>query len=354
MIPKTMRAAIVQKPGEIVIQEVPVPQITPHEILIEVECCGICGTDYSIYTGKYSQEYLPLIPGHEFSGRVAAVGETVSQFCVGDRVTADINLSCGVCFYCTHGQKLTCPDFRQLGIHINGAFAEYVKAPAEQVHRLPDTVSYEIGAFVEPVSCAVHAAKAMNISLGSSVVVVGDGTLGILHTQIAKLRGAAPVILIGKHNKRMEAAQKMGVDYVIDMNIHDVVDSVKKLTEGRGADFVIESVGTPETYELSLSLTRPGGRLAAFGITNQEDLVQLRPFDFVLGERSMVGSCAGVGTDWSDAITLFRFGRIDPVPLFSLKVPLEDLEKALLEGKKNRELLKIFVSPGISVWGKLG
>jgi 2-desacetyl-2-hydroxyethyl bacteriochlorophyllide A dehydrogenase len=350
MLPKTMQAAVVTKPGEIQIKEVPVPQIGPGEVLIRVKCCGICGTDYSIYIGKYSREFLPLIPGHEFSGEIAAVGENVSNFQVGDRVTADINLSCGVCFYCSRGQKLTCPEFHQLGIHTDGAFAEYVKAPAAQVHKLPDTVSYEVGAFVEPISCAIHAAKAMEVTLGSSVVVVGDGTLGILHTQIAKLRGAAPVILIGKHRKRMEAAQKMGVDHIVNIDSESPVDTVKALTEGRGADFVIESVGTAATYELALAMTRPGGRLAAFGITDQEEIMRLRPFDFVLGERSMVGSCAGVGNDWPDAIALLRFGRINPTPLFSLKVPLADLEKALLEGKKNRELLKIFVLPEIHEW----
>lgn len=353
MIPQTMRAAVVERPGEIKIKEVPVPRINPSEVLIKVKFCGICGTDYSIYIGKYSKDCLPLIPGHEFSGEVVAVGQDVSTVKVGDRVTADINLGCGVCFYCSRGQKLTCPEFRQLGIHIDGAFAEYVKAPAQQVHKLPDNVSYEVGAFVEPISCAIHAAKAMNVTLGSSVAVLGDGTLGILHTQIAKLRGAAPVILVGKHRKRMEAAQKMGVDYVVDINSESPVARVKDLTGGRGADFVIESVGTSATYEMALAMTRPGGRLAAFGITNEEDTMKLRPFDFVLGERSMVGSCAGVGNDWPDAITLLQFGRINPVPLFSLKVPLEDLEKALLEGKENRELLKIFVSPEITEWQKL-
>ncbi|MEN3187720.1 MAG: alcohol dehydrogenase catalytic domain-containing protein [Atribacterota bacterium] len=353
MIPETMKAAVVEKPGVIQIQEVPVPRISPSEVLIKVKACGICGTDYSIYIGKYSQDCLPLIPGHEFSGEVVAVGRDVSTVQVGDRVTADINLSCGVCFYCSRGQKLTCPDFRQLGIHIDGAFAEYVKAPAQQVHKLPDNVSYEVGAFVEPISCAIHAAKAMNIRLGSSVAVLGDGTLGILHTQVAKLQGAAPVILVGKHKGRMEAARKMGVDYVVDINSESPVARVKDLTGGRGADFVIESVGTSVTYEMALAMTRPGGRLAAFGITNEEDIMRLRPFDFVLGERSMVGSCAGVGNDWPDAITLLQFGRINPTPLFSLKVPLEDLKKALLEGKENRELLKIFISPEISGWQKL-
>ena len=348
MVPEKMRAAIVEKPGEIKIRDVPVPQISPEEVLVKVKFCGICGTDYSIYTGKYSKEFLPLIPGHEFSGEIVQVGEKVKNLKIGQRVTADINLSCGHCFYCTRGQSLICPEFRQLGIHMDGAFAEYLKVPAKQIHILPDEVGFEAGAFIEPISCAIHAAKAMEVSFGSSVAVIGDGTLGILHTQIAKLRAAAPVILIGKHKERLEAAWKMGVDYLIDISKEDVVRMVKELTEGRGADFVIEAVGTVSTYETALKIVRPGGRIAAFGITNQEDEMKLRPYDFVLGERSLVGSCAGVGNDWSDAIALLKFGRINPQPLFSLKVPLEELEEALLEGKENRRLLKIFVSPELT------
>ncbi len=343
-----MRAAVVIEPYKLEIREIDAPVIGPEEVLIKVKSCGICGTDYSIYIGEYSHEFLPLIPGHEFSGEIVEVGEKVVGFQKGDKVTADINVSCGICFYCTRGQKLICPEFRQLGIHINGAFAEFVKAPFTQVHKLPDNINFEIGAFVEPISCAIHAAKAMNVTLGSSVAVIGDGTLGILHTQIAKLRGAAPVILIGKHPERMEKAEVLGVDHLVNIGDEDVLQKVKALTEGRGADFVIESVGTPQTYELALAMVRPGGRVVAFGITGADARITVKPFDFVLGELSMVGSCAGVGNDWTDAIKLLEYGRINPQPIFSLKVPLEELEQALLEGKENRALLKIFVSPEIS------
>jgi len=349
-----MRAAVVVEPRRLEIREVDIPQVGPGEVLIKVKACGICGTDFSIYTGKYSRENLPLIPGHEFSGEIVEVGEGVRHLRVGDKVTADINMSCGICFYCSRGQKLMCPEFRQLGIHIHGAFAEYVKAPASQVHKLPPNLGFEVGAFVEPTSCAIHAAKAMQVTLGSTVAVIGDGTLGILHTQIAKYQGAAPVILIGKHRERMEKAKALGVDYLVDITREDPLQKVKELTEGRGADFVIESVGTPETYELAIAMTRPGGRIAAFGITEAEATIQVKPFDFVLGERSMVGSCAGVGNDWPDAIKLLEYGRIDPRPLFSLRVPLEELEAALLLGKENRALLKIFVSPEVTKREELG
>ncbi|MGQ9616628.1 MAG: zinc-dependent alcohol dehydrogenase [Spirochaetota bacterium] len=345
---RTMRAQVVEKPGKMVLKQVSVPEISDDEVLIRVKYTGICGTDWSIFTGKYSADRLPLIPGHEFSGIIEKVGKNAKNLKEGDRVTADINMSCGFCFYCRRGQKLMCREFTQLGIHINGTYAQYVKAPWEQVHRLPDSVDFLKGAFVEPVSCVIHSAKAMKVEMGSSVAILGS-KLGILHAAVAKLRGAAPVILLGRNPERLGIAKQMGADFTINVTvIKDPVEEVKKLTEGRGADYVVEAVGTPSTYEQALAMLRPGGTLAAFGITGVNDTITVKPFDIVLGERKITGSCAGVGNDWNDAIALLQYGRINPQPLFSMIVPLEELQKALEELQKNPELTKVFVSPDIS------
>jgi len=191
---KTMKAAVVEKPNLLTVKQVPVPQIAEEEVLIRVKYTGICGTDWSIFTGKYSADKLPMIPGHEFSGTVAQVGKKARGLKEGDRVTADINMSCGICFYCRKGQKLMCRDFRQLGIHMDGTYAEYVKAPYEQVHKLPDGLDFLAGAFVEPVSCVIHSSKAAGITHGSSVAILGAG-LGVLHAALARQRAAAPVIV---------------------------------------------------------------------------------------------------------------------------------------------------------------
>lgn len=350
---KMMRAAVVEEPGKLVIKEVPVPAINDDEVLIKIKYTGICGTDWSIYTGGYSADKLPLIPGHEFSGVVAEVGKNARGLKVGDRVTADINMACGTCFYCRNGQKLMCREFTQLGIHTNGTFAEYVKAPWEQVHILPDNLSFEMGAFVEPVSCVIHSVKAMNVKIGSSVAVIGCG-LGILHAVVAKYRGAAPVIVIGTNKTRLEVAKKMGVDYVINAKEVNAVEEVRKLTGGRGADYVIAAVGKTETYEQALEMVRPGGTVAAFGITGVEDIANVRTYDLVLGEKNIVGSCAGVGTDWTDSMALLSYGRIDPLPMFSLKVPLEELESALHQLKNDPTLTRVFVSPELSQREVLG
>jgi 2-desacetyl-2-hydroxyethyl bacteriochlorophyllide A dehydrogenase len=336
-VPKKMKAAVVTKPYEMKIMEVDVPSIGANDVLVKVKATGICGTDLSIYTGKYSADKLPLIPGHEFSGIVAAVGDNVTNVAVGDVVTADINMSCGTCYYCRQGQKLMCADFNQLGIHINGSFAEYVKAPKEQVHIIPEGMPFEYAAFIEPLSCAIHAFKATDVTLGSSVVIIGAGGLGIMHTQVAKLRGAAPIILVSRNAKRNEIALRMGA-----------VAEVKRLTGGRGADFVIESVGSAETYEEAFKMVRPGGAIAAFGITAGDTTIPVSTFDLVLKELTVAGSCAGVGKDWVDAIALLQYGRIKPDPVFSLKIPLEELEATLKQLMTDKELFKVFVCPELT------
>lgn len=341
----TMKAAVQEKIECIKIQEVPIPEIKDDEVLIRVKYTGICGTDWSIYKGWYSADKLPMIPGHEFSGVIAKVGKSAGKLKEGDRVTADINMSCGSCFYCRRGDKLLCDNFTQLGIHTNGTFAEFVKAPAVNVHKLPDNMSFEEGAFIEPVSCVIHAAKAMDAKLGSSVAVIGCG-LGVLHARMAVLRACAPVIIFGDNRKRLQAAKDMGADYVFHVDdIKDPVEEVMKITGGRGVDYAIEAVGTVKTYEQAFAMLRRGGQLSAFGIVGENDEMKIRPFEFVLGEKKVTGSCAGVGQDWPDAITLISNGRINPKPLFSMKVGLEDLEWALHELRKDPSLFKVFVSP---------
>lgn len=343
-----MKAAVVEKPRQLVVKDVPVPEIGDHEVLIKVKYTGICGTDWSIYTGKYSADRLPLIPGHEFSGVVAEVGSSARGLKQGDTVTADINMSCGHCFYCRRGNPLMCPEFSQLGIHTHGSYAEYVKAPWELVHKLPEELDFLKGAFIEPVACVIHSAKAAGVEIGSSVAILGAG-LGVLHAAVARLRGAAPIIVVGRNKAKLQIAGKLGADFTISIqDVEDPVAAVKELTQGRGADYVVEAVGTPETYRQALQMMRPGGKLAAFGITGLEDTVDVHPFDLVLGEKDLTGSCAGVGNDWNDAIALLQYGRIDPSPLFSMVVPVEELEEVLQELQRDKSLAKVFVSPEIT------
>lgn len=341
---KMMKAQIVKAPNVMEYTEVPVPEISADEVLVKIKVCGICGSDWSIYTGKYAADKLPMITGHEFMGEIAELGENVKGWKVGDRVAADICLTCGTCYFCRRGDGLLCESFTQLGIHTDGGFAEYVKVPAKNLYAIPDDMDDYTAAFVEPLTATLHAAQRANAGFAASVVVIGCG-LGILHAALAKARGCAPVIVIGDSEKRLEMAKEMGADYTINYKKEDAEARVKELTGGIGADFVIEAVGTSKTYEQAFRMLRRGGKLEAFGICAQDDAASLTPYDFVLGEKKVSGSCAGIGNNWGEAIKLLQYKRIKPQPMFSLAVPLKDLEWALHELRRDPDLVKVFVVP---------
>lgn len=345
---KTMKAQVVKAPYKMEYTDIPIPEISDDEVLIKIKVCGICGSDWSIYTGKYASDKLPLISGHEFWGEVESVGKNAKGLKKGDRVAVDICLTCGHCYFCRRGDGLLCETFTQLGIHTNGGFAEYVKAPWKNCYHLPDSIDDYTAAFVEPLTAVIQASKRMDPQIGSSVVVLGCG-LGILHGALAKARGCAPVIVTGRSEARLKTAKEMGADYTININeTPDVVAEVMKLTNGIGADYVVESVGTTETYEQAFKMLRRGGKLEAFGIVKQGDTADLEPFEFVLGEKKVSGSCAGIGNDWGDAIKLLEYGIIKPQGMYSMAVPLSELEVALKELRENNELVKVFVCPELT------
>jgi threonine dehydrogenase-like Zn-dependent dehydrogenase len=347
-----MRAQIVTAPEVMELKQVPIPKLNAGEILIKIKYCGICGSDWSIFTGKYVPERLPLVTGHEFFGTIAEIGSGVPKgFQIGERVSADIVINCGACYFCRRGDGLLCESFEQIGIHTketSGGFSEFVKVPWRNIYRVPLEIDDCKATFIEPLTTVIQASRRMGSGIGDSVAVIGAG-LGILHGAMAKLRGAAPVIVIGGNKARLETAKQMCADFVIDYNeTPDVVAEVLRLTGGIGADFVIEAVGTPATYEQAFRMARRGGKVEAFGICAENDEMRLPPFRFVLEEKKVSGSCAGIGNDWGDAITLLRYDRIDPLPMLSMAVPLEELETALRELRTNKKLVKVIVGPELN------
>jgi 2-desacetyl-2-hydroxyethyl bacteriochlorophyllide A dehydrogenase len=338
-----MRAAVVVKPDEIVVKSVDVPQVGQSDVLIRIRYCGICGTDVSILHGIYSSEYLPLIPGHEFVGHVVKAGDSVQGFREGELVTVDINMGCGQCFYCRRNAILMCKECRQLGIHTNGAFAEYIAVPASHVYSLSEGIPVENGALIEPVSNVVRAARMGGIAFANSVVIIGAGPAGLLHLQMARNCGAAPIIVIGKHRNRLEYAKKLGADVTV-LAREDDVETVKRVTDGRGGDFVIVSVGEPEVYEKAFEYVRPGGRVMAFGITEAKSIARFHPFEMVLNEISITGSCAGMGNDFFEAIRLVQYNRFSLEPFTQVKIPLEMAQEGFDRVIKDRSILKVLIS----------
>jgi threonine dehydrogenase-like Zn-dependent dehydrogenase len=209
-------------------------------------------------------------------------------------VVADINIGCGHCYYCRRNELLNCPEIRQLGIHTHGAFAQYVAIPARLVIPIGDEIADSVACLTEPFSCVVRASKKIGLSVAESVVVIGAGPVGNMHIQMARLLGAAPIIAVELNPQRAELARQCGADSVIT-DPERALEQIKALTEGRGADVVIESVGHPELYQQALTFMRPGGRLLAFGLTDAETEIAIKPLEIILKEQRIQGSVAGMG-----------------------------------------------------------
>jgi 2-desacetyl-2-hydroxyethyl bacteriochlorophyllide A dehydrogenase len=337
-----MKAAVFTEPGNIELMEIEKPQVGDRQVLIKIKYCGICGTDMHIYNGVYSKDKLPLVAGHEFSGVIEQVGKEVKAFEIGQRVTGDINLTCGMCFYCRKNQPFMCQEMQQLGIHMDGAFAQYIVLPEDKVFQIPNKMSFEEAALLEPISCVVRSAKSYNVKIGESITIIGDGATALLHVQMAKISGASPIIVIGLDENRMKKAKELGADYVLKSSTSNI-EQVKELTDGRGADVVIESVGLKVTYEQAFNLVRPGGKIVAFGLSDDSCKIEVKPLDFILKELTMIGSVAGAKNDLADAISLVQHNRFSLDDYKNNIVPLADISSAFERLKTDRSILKILI-----------
>lgn len=323
----TMNAAVLTEPGQFQVQDVPRPVPERGEVLIRVSRVGICGTDMHIFNGHYVAENLPMIPGHEFTGKVAEVGLDVTGLAVEQPVVVDMNIGCGTCFWCRRNEILNCPDMQQMGISKDGAFAEYIAVPARLVIPAPAEVPAEILALTEPLACVVRCARKASITFGQSVVVLGAGPIGNLHVQLLRTIGAAPIFVADLSEDRVN----MGLDAGADFGITDpkkLRDVVLEHTGGRGADVVIESVGLPALYQQAASLIRKGGHIAAFGITGAGETLPLDILKTILEENSVKGSVAGMGQDMHDALTLLTHGRLKTAAFTQAAYPLEQIQVA--------------------------
>ncbi|MEZ7136582.1 zinc-binding dehydrogenase [Komagataeibacter sp. SM21] len=343
---ETMQAAVLVTPGHFEVRDVPIPETGPDDVLVQVDRCGICGTDVHIFQGHYVADRLPFIPGHEFTGTLARIGGRVSGLHVGQRVVADINIGCGHCYFCRRNEILNCPEMRQIGIHRDGGFAQYVSVPGRQIIPASDDTPAEVLALTEPVACVVRAARKAGVGFGQSVVVLGAGPVGNLHIQMMRLVGAAPVIAVELSPERARLAARAGADVVIT-DPERVVDTVRAHTGGRGADVVIESIGLPALYARAFDLIRPGGHVAAFGITGPDDTIALGILDMILKETSIKGSVAGMGQDMHDALTLLQHGRFMVEPFTQAVVPLEQIQSAFDTLKDRPEILKVQIAPPV-------
>ena len=340
---KSMQAAVLHGANDLRFQEVKRPEPGLGEVLLRVHRCGICGTDSHIVKGRFPAPNLPLIIGHEFAGEVAAVGAGVDYVKEGDRATADINIACGHCWYCRNNQKLFCAQVRQLGVHDHGGMAEYVVVPAGNVYILPKEMPYDHAAFIEPLACAIHGQKRIGIEVGETVLILGAGPMGLAHAALSKQRGAGLVMISEPNVGRRERAHRIGTDLEVDPTVPEFIEAIMQATDGRGADVVIEAVGSPVTYGQAFQLVRRGGRILAYGAAAQDAVVPMKPFDVYAKELTIVGSYAGTYETWPQAISLISGGRFDPSKIIDSVRPLSDVVAALESLDRDKSIVKIQV-----------
>ncbi|GAA4184205.1 zinc-dependent alcohol dehydrogenase [Shinella granuli] len=323
----TMQAAVLTAPKRFEIRAVPVPSIGPDDVLVRVTRTGICGTDIHIFNGHYAADRLPLVPGHEFCGTIAECGANVRHLAAGTRVVVDINIGCGTCFWCRRNEVLNCAEVTQVGITRDGAFAEFVAVPARLAIPVAADIADEVLVLTEPVACVVRAARKAKAAFGQSVVIFGAGPIGNLHVQMMRLVGAAPIIVADLSAERCRMALAAGADAAVS-DPAELGETVLRMTGGRGADLVIESVGNRKLYEQAFGLARRGGHVAFFGITPPGETVPIDILRTVLEEASLKGSVAGMGEDMHDALTLLSHGRFHTEDFTKASYPLEKIQEA--------------------------
>lgn len=330
-----MRAALVSAPGKVEVTTVDDPTPGPREVVVQVAACGLCGTDLHILRGEFAPT-LPVVPGHEFAGEVAAIGTAVTELTVGDRVAVDPSLYCHECHYCRGGRNNLCERWAAIGVTVAGGAAEYVAAPVANCVRLPAHVSTRDAALIEPLSCAVRGYDVLRSRLGSHVLIYGSGTMGLMMLELAKRTGAATVDIVDLNPDRLRTARTLGVSRT--------AASPDELDEPRGWDLVVDATGNAAAIQDGLGRVGKGGTFLQFGVADYAARATIEPYKIYNREITITGSMA-VLHSFERAADLFAQGVLDPDVFISDRLPLERYPQALdtFASGKGR---KIQVLPG--------
>jgi (R,R)-butanediol dehydrogenase / meso-butanediol dehydrogenase / diacetyl reductase len=350
-----MRALRWHAARDVRLDEVPEPRAARDEVVIEVAACGLCGSDLHeylhgpVYIPKRPHPLTGLVPpvtlGHEFSGRVVEVGEAAERLRVGDRVAVNPCLLCGECVWCRRGQPNYCAKLGSLGLSRDGALARFVSVPEYGCHPLPDGVSDEEGATVEPLAVTAHAWRRARLSGGEPVAVVGAGPIGLLLVQVLRAKGAGFIAVIEPREERRTLARALGADLVVDPVGGDAARAIAEATDGERAEAAFECVGSGAAFDLATRVTGKGGRVVLVGLI--PEAVSMNALSLLAHEKEIIGSSAYVG-EFADAIALLARGQVRVEPLITGRVPLARARPDGLDALLRREErhVKILITSG--------
>lgn len=357
-----MTAAVYRGVNDVRVEQVPVPEIGSGELLVQVHTCGVCGTDLKkIATGSHS---APRIFGHETAGTIAAVGRGVTNFRVGERVIVFHHIPCGHCYYCRHKTFAQCPVYKKVGATAGfepsgGGFAEYVRvtdwivnpgggapgSPAPGVVKIPDNVSFEQASWVEPTNTCLKAVESLRLSVDDTVLVIGQGPIGILLAALA-LRKGVRVITSDLFAPRLKIAKILGIEEALHASAVDVQAYVREATEGRGADAVMLAVGGNSMIAVAMETVRPGGRVMLFAQT-QHSQAQFDPAAVCVDEKTLMGSYSASIDLQQESARLVFSGEIPLERLITHRFPLSRAVEALdLAAHPKPDSMKVVIQPG--------
>ena len=327
-----MRAIVLKGPGEAVLTELEKPAIGPEDVLIGSRAVGICGSDVELYRGIRPEGYYryPVVPGHEWAGEVVAIGERVQTIAPGDRVVAEGFFFCGTCRNCRMGLTNLCEaGYEETGFTRAGGLAEYVAVPARLVHRLPGNASLEEAALLEPTAVVAQAFLRARPQAGESVVVLGDGTIGLLAVQLARLFSPALLVLIGSRDERLALGRQLGAMHTLNARENDPEALIRTLTAGQGADLVFEGGNRPAGVEQALRLARRGGTVVLEGIAGSGAHLSIESDIFALKHLAVLGIFGASSAAWSYAVQIFRASFLNLAPLITHRFALHEYQAAL-------------------------
>lgn len=339
-----MQALVYVRPGEMAMVERPERRPGLGEILVFVRAAGICGSDVHGYLGLTGRRQPGTVMGHEASGEVIELGDAVEGVAIGDRVALRSILSCGGCDPCRRGQSNLCDSRQGLGMQFDGAYAERMVVPAALAVRLPDAVSFDEGAVVEPLAVALHAVAITPLEPTDHVVIVGAGPIGLLTLLAVRRRGVGSVAITDRSAHRLALARSLGADLAIDVTTADPVEAALGLSGGRGADVVFEAVGVSATVAQSIAVARTGGQVTWIG--NSAPTVELPMQAMVTRELTLRGAYTFTD-EFEEAIELLATRQIDVDPLIELTAPLDEAPELFRRlGDGTLDAVKVVLRPG--------
>ncbi len=346
-----MQAAVYSAPGEIAIEDRAAESFGDDEILVDVAAASLCGTDVRIFKSGHFKIPTPTrrVLGHEVAGTVAAVGPLVRGLSAGMRVSFTPNIGCGTCEMCRQGFNNMCPDYEAFGISVDGGLQQRMRVPASairggNVFRVPDRISFEEAAMIEPLSCCYNAFKGLGVSPEATLLIIGPGPIGACFAQLGRLWGARKVIVAGRSSARLGALEAFGADILINTATRDLAAEISRITAGRGVDVVVTAASAPELQPLAVELLATHGRVNFFGGLAKGTMVALDTNRVHYRGLTLTGTTGSSNEDYDRAMRLVADGRINMRDLISHRFPLSDIHRAF-EAAMSGGAMKTMVLP---------